>query len=55
MQKICGWPGKYSFTGQAHIDRNLVLNALDMALKGRQPPQGLLHHSDRGSQYASPD
>jgi putative transposase len=37
------------------IDRHLVLRALDMALKGRQPPEGLLHHSDRGSQYASED
>ncbi len=37
------------------IDRHLVLRALDMALKGRQPPRGLLHHSDRGSQYASED
>ena len=24
-----------------------------MALQNRQPPQGLLYHSDRGSQYAS--
>jgi transposase InsO family protein len=24
-----------------------------MALARRRPPQGLLHHSDRGSQYAS--
>ena len=38
-----------------HIDRHLVLRALDMALKGRQSPQGLLHQSDRGSQYASDD
>ncbi len=37
------------------IDRHLVLAALDMALKGRRPPEGLLHHSDRGSQYASED
>ena len=37
------------------FDRHLVLNALDMALKGRQPPRGLLHHSDRGSRYASAD
>lgn len=29
-------------------DRHLVLNALDMALRGRQPPRGFLHHSDRG-------
>jgi transposase InsO family protein len=26
-----------------------------MALARRRPPQGLLHHSDRGSQYASDD
>jgi putative transposase len=32
-----------------------VLNALDMALKGRRPGRGLPHHSDRGSQYASED
>ena len=37
------------------FDRHLVLNALDMVLKGRQPPRGLLHHSDRGSRYASAD
>jgi putative transposase len=36
-----------------HIDTKLVLGALEMALEGRQPPQGLIHHSDRGSQYAS--
>jgi transposase InsO family protein len=38
-----------------HIDTQLVLCGLQMALEGRQPPQGLLHHSDRGSQYASFD
>ncbi|NOK33071.1 DDE-type integrase/transposase/recombinase [Corallococcus exercitus] len=32
------------------IDRHLVLSALDMALNGRRPPKGLLHHSDKGSQ-----
>jgi putative transposase len=32
-----------------------ILDALKMALQDRQPPQGLLHHSDRGSQYASHD
>ena len=26
-----------------------------MALRSRQPEKGLLHHSDRGSQYASSD
>ncbi len=31
----------------------LVIAALHMAIGRRQPPAGLLHHSDRGSQYAS--
>ena len=33
----------------------LPLAALDMALTQRQPPSGLVHHSDRGVQYASQD
>jgi putative transposase len=37
------------------IDRHLVLSALDMARARRSPLAGLLHHSDRGSQYASGD
>jgi len=44
--------------GWAMSDRitdDLTLNALGMALARRRPPQGLLHHSDRGSQYASGD
>lgn len=36
-------------------DRHLTMNALDMALKRRCPEDGLLHHSDRGSPYASDD
>jgi transposase InsO family protein len=31
----------------------LPLSALDMALKQRRPTAGLVHHSDRGVQYAS--
>jgi len=31
----------------------LPLAALDMALQQRRPPAGLVHHSDRGVQYAS--
>ena len=31
------------------------LDALGLALARRPPPPGLLHHSDRGSQYASGD
>ena len=32
---------------------DLVIEALKMAVDQRQPPAGLVHHSDRGSQYAS--
>jgi len=35
------------------MDVNLVEDAWKMALLNRQPGQGLLHHSDRGSQYTS--
>ncbi len=37
------------------IDRALVLEALRNAAGRRVPDAGLLHHSDRGSQYASND
>jgi putative transposase len=37
------------------ITDDLTLDALGLALARRRPPQGLLHHSDRGSQYASGD
>jgi transposase InsO family protein len=36
-------------------DRHLALKALEMALRRRCPGEGLLHHSDRGSPYASED
>jgi putative transposase len=39
----------------AQISRHLTVRALTMALGRRCPPRGLLHHSDRGSQYASTD
>ena len=35
------------------IDTNLTLAALDMALSARRINPGLVHHSDRGVQYAS--
>jgi len=47
-----------AIVGWAMSDRitdALTLEALRMALARRQPPRGLLHHSDRGSQYASGD
>ena len=40
---------------QESMDVELSLTALRMALQRRQPPPGLLHHSDRGSQYAATD
>jgi len=48
-RRIVGWSmGKT-------LARDLVLSALRMALTGRNPGPGLMHHSDRGSQYASGD
>jgi transposase InsO family protein len=35
------------------IDTELTLTALERALTERQPPPGLIHHSDQGVQYAS--
>jgi transposase InsO family protein len=37
------------------LERQLAIDALQMALFTRKPPPGLIHHSDRGSQYASDD
>ena len=44
---IVGWSMGASMTSR------LVVDALDMAIGRRVPEQGLLAHSDRGSQYAS--
>jgi transposase InsO family protein len=46
-RRIVGW------SMSEHIDQELTLSALRMALQTRQPTAGLLHHSDRGSQYAA--
>ena len=35
------------------IDADLAIAALEAALAARAPPPGCVHHSDRGSQYAS--
>ncbi len=48
-RKIVGW------AMQPTMHTSLVLKALDMAVVDRQPTPGLIHHSDRGSQYASED
>ena len=46
---IVGWSMSHRIT------RDLVLKALLMALWRRHPEEDLVHHSDRGSQYASSD
>ena len=48
-RRIVGW------SMQQTLGRPLVLEAMRMALSSRRPAHGLLHHSDRGSQYASKD
>ena len=37
------------------IDARLAVAALNAAISARDPPRGCVHHSDRGSQYASED
>ena len=46
-RKVVGWAMNH------HMDTTLVQDALQMALGRRSPSAGLMHHSDRGSQYAS--
>jgi len=48
-RKVVGW------AMQPTMHRSLVLKALTMAVADRRPSTGLIHHSDRGSQYASDD
>jgi putative transposase len=36
-----------------HLESRLVVDALELAVQRRLPDEGLLAHSDRGSQYAS--
>ena len=46
-RKVVGWSTNKTMKAE------LVCNALKMALWQRRPKPGLIHHSDRGSQYAS--
>jgi transposase InsO family protein len=48
-RKIVGW------AMNDRMPKELALDALRMAYNRRSPPPGLLHHSDRGCQYASGD
>jgi putative transposase len=45
-RRVVGWSMSQS------LETPIVLDALRMALSRRQPGKGVLHHSDRGSQYA---
>ena len=46
-RKVVGW------AMAADLGARLVVDALEMALWTRRPPAGVVHHSDRGSQYTS--
>lgn len=48
-RRIVGW------AMADHLRTELCLAALGMALESRRPEAGLVHHSDRGVQYASGD
>ena len=48
-RKVVGW------ALSSRLTTPLVLEALRMAYWRRKPAQGLIHHSDRGSQYAAHD
>lgn len=48
-RKIVGW------AMSERMPQELTLEALRVALGWRDPPAGLVHHSDRGSQYAAHD
>jgi transposase InsO family protein len=48
-RRVVGW------ATSRNVDRHLALAALDMAVRQRHPGNDLVHHSDRGSTYASAD
>lgn len=47
--EIVGW------SMSERLKSTLCEDALTMAIRNRQPPRGLIHHSDRGVQYACDD
>lgn len=46
---VVGWSTSES------LEDDITLSALDQAIETRRPQAGLIHHSDRGGQYASHD
>ena len=45
-RKIIGW------SLNLNMEEPLVIASITQAIKARQPIQGLIHHTDRGGQYA---
>jgi putative transposase len=48
-RRVIGWAMRHT------LEASLTRDALTMALAGRRPAPGVLHHTDRGSQYAAGD
>ena len=48
-RRIVGW------AVSNRLKRDLAIRALKMAIALRKPPEGCIHHTDRGSQYCSHD
>ncbi len=46
-RRVVGW------SMANHLKTELALDAVNMAIYNRRPAPGLIHHSDRGSQYTS--
>jgi putative transposase len=47
------WSRKVVGYASRSMDARVAIAALKAALRNRAPPKGCIHHSDRGSQYAS--
>jgi len=48
-RRVIGW------AVSNRMKRDLAIRALSMAIAFRAPPEGCIHHTDRGSQYCSHD
>ena len=48
-RRVVGW------AVSNRLKKDLAIRALEMAVNLRQPPEGCIHHTDRGSQYCSHD
>jgi putative transposase len=46
-RKVVGW------SMASHLRSELVAAALEMAIRRRNPSEGLIHHSDRGAHYTA--